>query len=128
MVFPSHAWVKRYLFPDGKDSITNDYILHFENKQDIEELIVKFTELLLALSKEVGLLTTNPKQLEIGRFIIEGPKGFSVIEVSPAYTQEEFDKINVGDSKLDETVWGSLFGTKELPEENERISEEESSQ
>ena len=85
-------------------------------------MLEKFIELLVEFYGEVGVTfgvtrMAEPFQLETGRFVLEGPKGFTIMEVSPAYTEEEFNAI-VGEDEthLDQGVWGSIFsGT--LPEE-----------
>jgi hypothetical protein len=112
----THAWVTRTIFPQGGDSRRNQYILHFENSEDTEELADTFYELLKDFINEIGGQWRSPAVLAKDRFLIEGPKGFSIIEVARAYTQEEFDKLSGTEGELDISVFEQMF-SQELPKE-----------
>lgn len=115
----SHSWITRYFFPLKGDFRQNHYILHFENPDDPEELMNKFYALIVEFAEEIGGHSRTPGVVERDRFVIQGPKGFAIIEIAPAYTEEEFDEINQGKVKetLDLTVWESMFKA-ELPKED----------
>ena len=116
MKFASHAWFTRYYFPNGGDSAVNNYIVHFERPGNVPEMIEKMVPILLDFYKELGSnqgRIGGPLPLEVGRFVLEGPKGFSIVEIAPAFTQEEFDALNDSEEiHLDENVWGGVFSGK----------------
>lgn len=126
MRFATHAWIQRNHFPRGGDSSINHYILHFDKPPSVQELLVSMAEILKEFFEElgiefgIGMRILEPLQVDQTRFVIEGPKGFSVLEIDPAFTEEEFNQINKGKEEhieIDEKVWGNLFGGGELPKE-----------
>ena len=120
----SHGWFTRAHFPFNGDAEFGQYIVHFNDPSNVESLVHDIAEMLGTFYKEIGIeigkdRAKAPEQMEKGRFYIEGPKGFSIIEITPGFNQEEFDKINQGEEiKLDVNVWGSVFGAN-LPEEKD---------
>lgn len=121
----NHAWISRHFFPKDRDAVQSHFILHIADKKDFEELMEQFYALIKEFTAEVGGSAKIPGIIEKDRFLIEGPKGFSIIEVAPAYTQEEYDELTGNEVEhLDLSVWESMF-TQELPEEEDERRVEE---
>jgi hypothetical protein len=116
-LIPSHCWVKRTLYKKGEDSVTNNQLLHFEDGGDETAIVKAFVGILIDYGKELGLTIFAPIHMDVGRWVIESEEGFSVIEIDPGWTEEQFDAMDEETAtQLDASVWGSIFNTK-LPDE-----------
>lgn len=116
----NHAWVTRYFFPLGGESRQNQYMLHFDDPHSPEDLIGTVGDLLKDFIEEIGGQWTSPGILDKRRFFIEGPKGFAIIEIAPAYTEEEVNKMEFEPKNLDLSIWEQMFKSSDAPSEKSR--------
>lgn len=115
---PTHAWVSRTLYLKGQDSKTSHHVLHFEDPDDEPAMSRLVLELLEEFGRELSLGDYSPIQMDIGRYFIRSHTGFSVVEVDPAWTQEQIDQMEEEPGvDVDMTTWGSIFTREDLPNE-----------
>lgn len=117
---PSHAWVTRTLYLNGQDSSVAHHVLHFEDNNDDAKMQAIVLELLVEFGQELSLGDYSPIQLDLGRYIIKSATGFSIVEVDPAWTQEQIDSMEEEPAvEVDWGTWGSLFSREDLPNEGQ---------
>lgn len=108
---PSHCWIKRTLFLKGHDSEISNQVIHFPDPADDSSLAKIFVDVLIEFGKELDLHEIEPHRMDVGRYVIESEKGFSVIEIDPAWTEEQIEQMEAMDSspQIDMKVWGDIF-------------------
>lgn len=108
---PAHAWVKRTLYLNGRDSEISNQALHFESLDDpeVQSLII---ETLVEFGHELGIYKDfAPTHVCEGRWVIESDSGFSVIEIDAAFSEDQVRRMEEGAAiELDLKVWGGIFG------------------
>lgn len=110
---PTHVWVKRTLYPNGKDSSISNSVIEFEDPLSDESMAKAFIEILREFGNELELADFSPIRMDVGRYIIRSHAGFSVVELDPAWTQEEVEQMEAAAApELDLKVWGEIFTTE----------------
>lgn len=107
---PTHCWVKRTLYLKGQDSQVSNQVIEFEEPQDEASMAKAFVEILSEFGNELELGDFSPVRMDVGRYIIKSHAGFSVVELDPAWTQEQIEQMEEAAAPdLDMQVWGEVF-------------------
>jgi hypothetical protein len=112
-LLPTHVWIKRTLFLKGKDASISNTVVEFGDPLSEASMAKAFIEILQEFGNELELADFSPVRMDTGRYIIQSHAGFSVVELDPAWTQQQVEEMeNAAAPALDWKVWGDVF-TKE---------------
>lgn len=110
---PTHCWVKRSLYLNGKDAVVSNTVIEFEDPLDDESMANAFVEILTEYGNELDLGDFTPVRMDTGRYLIKSHTGFSLVEIDPAWTEEQIEQMEAAVApQLDMKTWGSIFSVE----------------
>lgn len=103
-----HCWITSTSFQKNKDPKTSTLLVEYDSKDFFGDPV--WQEIWTELLEEAGSIYSAVFEVGNGRWRIEGPTGFVVVDYDIGYTEEEMVERGLIESKihLDPKVWGGI--------------------